>query len=132
MFQVSSFKLQEIMNNQKSTRQKRILRQRRVRARIFGRSNQPRLAVFRSSRSIYAQLIDDEKGKTLTSASSLELKNAKQKKSKTEVAHIVGELIAKKALELGVKKAVLDRRSYLYHGRVKSLTEGARKGGLQI
>lgn len=120
------------MNIQKSVRQKRILRQRRTRARIFGRPNQPRLAVFRSSRSIYAQLIDDEKGETLASASSTELKSAKHKKPKTEEARVVGELIAKRALEIGIKKAVLDRRSYLYHGRVKSLAEGAIKGGLQI
>jgi large subunit ribosomal protein L18 len=111
---------------------KRRLRQRRIRARIFGSPEKPRLAVFRSNRSIYAQLIDDGSGKTLAAASSLEFKSSKQKKSKTEMAYIIGELIAKRALKLGIKKAVIDRRSYLYHGRVKSLAEGARNGGLQI
>jgi len=102
----------------------------RNKARIFGTTAKPRLAVSRSNRFIYAQLIDDTKSCTLAQASSRELKTAK--KSKSEGAMAVGELVAKRALELGVKQAVLDRRAYKYHGRIKALAEGAKKGGLKI
>ena len=104
----------------------------RVRARIFGTADKPRLTVSRSNRFVYAQLIDDEKSHTLAHASSREVAKTGGKKSKTELSGFVGELLAKRAIELGTKTAVLDRRSYKYHGRVKALADGARKGGLKI
>ncbi|PJE69147.1 50S ribosomal protein L18 [Candidatus Shapirobacteria bacterium CG10_big_fil_rev_8_21_14_0_10_38_14] len=91
----------------------------------------PRLAVFRSNKAIYAQIIDDKQRKTLVAASSLELgKEIKEDKSQQALA--VGELLAKKALKAGIKTVVFDRRHYQYHGRVKALADGARKGGLQF
>ncbi len=104
-------------------------RTRRNRAKISGSHERPRLAIFRSNRFLYAQLIDDDKGKTLVSASSREVKSGK---SKTDTAILVGELIAKRAIDAKIKKVVPDRRSYQYHGRIKALIEGARKAGLQI
>lgn len=106
-------------------------RARRTRAKIFGTSKRPRLAVFRSNRFIYAQLIDDERGTTLLSSSSKELKREDAKPKKKD-AELVGELLARKALKKGIKNAVFDRRSYRYHGRVKTLAESARKGGLAM
>lgn len=107
-------------------------RVRRVRAKIFGTLQRPRLAVFRSNRHIYAQLIDDGKSHTLASASSREFAKQELKGKKTGQAGRVGELIAKKAFEARVKTAVLDRRAYKYHGRVRAVAEGAKKGGLKI
>lgn len=107
-------------------------RTQRVRAKIRGTRARPRLAVFRSNRSIYAQLIDDAAGKTLVAASEKELRGKEGKKSKSAHAMLVGELLAKKAKEQGVYEAVFDRRWYTYHGRIKSLADGARKGGLKI
>jgi len=101
----------------------------RTRAKLFGTSIRPRLAVFRSNRFIYAQLIDDVSGKTLAAASSADMKG---KKAKIDAAKFVGEAVAKKAEKLGVKSAILDRRSYRYHGRVKALAEAARVAGLKI
>jgi len=109
---------------------KRYRRHKRVRAKIFGTKEKPRLCVFRSAKHIYAQLIDDEKGKTLAAASDQEIK--KGKKSKIEIAKAVGKLIAKKALEKKIEKVVFDRGGYQYHGRVKALAEGAREGGLKF
>lgn len=97
--------------------------------RIFKTKERPRLCVFRSNKHIYAQIIDDEKGITLVSASDLELKS---KKNRIETAFEVGKLIAKKALEKKIEKVVFDRSRYKYHGRVKSLAEGAREGGLKF
>lgn len=119
------------MNSKKSLNKVRSRRLARNRAKIFGHSKRPRLAVSRSNRYIYAQLIDDENSRTLAYASSIEIKNG-GKKTKTELAALVGELIAKKAAELGIKSAVFDRRAYKYHGRVKALAEGVRKTGLKI
>ena len=102
----------------------------RVRARIAGHGERPRLTVFRSNKGMYAQLIDDAKGHTLAAASSRELKAAKGAKS--SVAAALGELIAKKALAAKITAAVFDRRSYRYHGRVKAFADGARKGGLKF
>lgn len=107
----------------------RKLRQRRVRAKVSGTEAKPRLNVFRSLSHIYVQLIDDESGKTLASASSTELK-AKAKKS--EIAAQVGKLAAEKAQALGIKKVVFDRAGYQYHGRVKELAEAARAAGLEF
>lgn len=109
-------------------KQKRITRHRRVRARVKGTSKKPRLSVFRSSKYIYVQLIDDDANKTLLSASDLKLKI----KGKMNRARQVGEIIAKKALEAGIKKVVFDRGGFEYHGRVKILAEAAREGGLEF
>ncbi|MDP3953365.1 MAG: 50S ribosomal protein L18 [bacterium] len=110
-------------------RKKRTLRQRRVRAQLQGTSAKPRLAVFRSNRNIELQLVDDTQGKTLVSVTSLEVKDPG---NKTEKADLAGKLLAKKALEVGIKEAVFDRRHYRYHGRIKAVAEGARQGGLKI
>jgi large subunit ribosomal protein L18 len=106
----------------------RIKRHKRVRAKISGTSSRPRLSVFRSANAVYAQLIDDEKNKTIVSSSCRETKE----KSKTDKAFKVGELIAEKALAKKIKEVVFDRGGYKYHGRVKQLAEGARKKGLKF
>ena len=102
----------------------------RTRAKITGTSERPRLTIFRSRAFTYAQLIDDSKSHTLASASSKDGK--KDSINKSDAATKVGEAIAEKALKLGIKKAVLDRGSYQYHGRVQKLADAARKKGLQI
>lgn len=101
----------------------------RVRKKVNGTAERPRLSVFRSNTSIYCQLIDDLKGHTLAAADSREAATAG---SKSEQAKAVGQLIAEKARAAGIEKVVFDRGGYLYHGRVKSLAEGAREGGLQF
>ncbi len=100
----------------------------RIRGRISGTAARPRMTVFRSNKQIYVQLIDDLAGKTIVAASSKGLENG----NKTEIAAIVGENIAKKALEAGITEVVFDRNGYLFHGRVKSLADAARKGGLKF
>lgn len=114
--------------------EKRYRRHKRVRAKIIGTAERPRLCVFRSVKHIYAQLIDDEKGKTLVAASDLELEKSKTrtKKTKVEKAKEIGKLIAKKAKEKKIEKVVFDRGGYAYHGRVKALAEGAREEGLKF
>lgn len=107
------------------------MRVRRARAKIFGTSQKPRLAVFRSNRHMYAQLIDDGSGRTIASASTRELESG-AKKGKADRAALIGEAIAKKAIKGGVSAAVFDRRSYKYHGRVKALADSARKAGLKF
>ncbi len=105
----------------------------RVRSKIFGTPERPRLSVYRSLKHIYAQIIDDTKGHTLVAMSSLskEIRDQiKEAKTKTEVSRIVGLALAKKALEKGITKVVFDRNGYKYHGRVKALAEAAREGGL--
>jgi len=116
----------------KETARKR--RHRRVRKRVVGTSQRPRLNVFRSLKHIYAQVIDDTRGYTLAAASTLdpELGDKIQELTKTEQARLVGELLAKRALERGVKKVAFDRGGYKYHGRVKSLAEAAREEGLEF
>ncbi|TVQ16016.1 MAG: 50S ribosomal protein L18 [Bacteroidetes bacterium] len=104
----------------------------RVRKRVFGSDEKPRLSVFRSNKQIYAQLISDNKGATLVSASSREKVFADKKVPKSEMAKEVGKLLAEKAREAGIETIVFDRNGYLYHGRVKSLAEGAREGGLKF
>lgn len=101
----------------------------RVRGKIKGTTERPRLTVFRSNKQIYAQVIDDLTGKTLAAASSLKLD---EKGPKKEIAAKVGELVAKAAQEAGVTSVVFDRNGYLYHGRVKELADAARKGGLKF
>ena len=102
----------------------------RVRRKISGTTQKPRLSVFRSNTEIYAQLIDDETGKTLAAASSREKDIAAQKGTKVEKSKLVGAAIARKATDLGLKDVTFDRSGYLYHGRVKAVAEGAREGGL--
>jgi large subunit ribosomal protein L18 len=102
----------------------------RVRRKISGTTQKPRLSVFRSNTEIYAQLIDDETGTTLAAASSKEKDIAAQKGTKVEKSKLVGTAIARKATELGLKDVTFDRSGYLYHGRVKAVAEGAREGGL--
>jgi large subunit ribosomal protein L18 len=101
---------------------------------VYGTAEQPRLSVFRSLVEIYAQVIDDEVGQTIVSASSIdhELRNKMSGKSKTEQAEIVGQVLAERAQSLGIKQVVFDRAGYRYLGRVKALAEGAREGGLQF
>jgi large subunit ribosomal protein L18 len=112
----------------KTKRTARVRRHARVRRKVAGNVERPRLAVFRSNRHIYAQLIDDVAAVTLASASDNEVKVA----GKTAGAKAVGELIASRAKEAGIRSAVFDRGGRLYHGRVAALAEGAREGGLQI
>ena len=104
----------------------------RIRKRLSGEAQNPRLSVFRSNTDIYAQLIDDVNGVTLASASSKEKDIAAQKGTKVEISKLVGQSIARKAKDLGVTTIVFDRSGYLYHGRVKSLADGAREEGLQF
>lgn len=108
-------------------------RKKRVRGKLHGNSERPRLTVYRSNKEIYAQIIDDTKGKTITSYSSKNI-DAKDKKKMTkgEIAQKVGEEISKLSLKNKVKKVVFDRGAYRYHGRVKQLADGARRGGLEI
>lgn len=112
-------------------RQRRHLR---VRKQIFGNSSRPRLNVFRSLSEIYVQLIDDEAGNTIVSASTIdrELRNEMKGKTKTEQAQIVGKAIADRAKSVGIKDVVFDRAGYKYIGRVKALADGAREGGLNF
>ena len=104
---------------------------RRKRIKMRGTATTPRLSVFRSNKSIYAQLIDDLAGTTLLSAASTD-KSVKAKGTKTEQANIVGKALAEKAVAVGITQCVFDRNGYLYHGRIKSLAEGAREGGLKF
>ena len=100
----------------------------RVRNKVFGTAERPRMSVFRSNKQIYVQIINDLKGVTLVSASSLGMETCPKK----EQASKVGEIIAKKALEAGITTIVFDRNGYLYHGRVKEVADAARKGGLKF
>lgn len=104
----------------------------RIRKKVSGSSTIPRLSVFRSNSDIYAQIIDDTSGQTIAAASSKQKDIAAQKAPKIEKSKMVGEVIARKATELGLKKVVFDRGGYLYHGRVKALAEGAREAGLEF
>ncbi len=113
-----------------SERKKRI--RRRIRKVASGTSTRPRLSVFRSNSEIYAQVIDDTEGKTLVAASSRDKALAKAEGNKTEVAKEVGKSIAEKCKEAGIEKVAFDRGGNLYHGRVKSLAEGAREAGLNF
>ncbi|MBM3416296.1 MAG: 50S ribosomal protein L18 [Bacteroidetes bacterium] len=103
-----------------------------IRQKVTGIALKPRLSVFRSNADIYAQLIDDVNGLTIAAASSRDKDIAAQKGTKGEKSKLVGAAIARKAAELGVKEVVFDRGGYLYHGRVKSLADAAREGGLQF
>ncbi|MBU5594660.1 50S ribosomal protein L18 [Amphibacillus sp. MSJ-3] len=104
----------------------------RVRKNLFGTAERPRLNVFRSNKHIYAQLIDDINGVTLASASTVDKEFSTQATGNTDAAKIVGEMIAKRALDKGHKQVVFDRGGYLYHGRVKTLADAAREAGLEF
>jgi large subunit ribosomal protein L18 len=117
------------MATQKEERRLRI--KKRIRKKIIGTEARPRLSVFRSNSAVYAQIIDDVKGNTLVAASSREIA-ADRKSVNIELAKQVGQLIAKKASEKGILSVTFDRNGYLYHGKVKSLADGAREGGLQF
>ena len=112
--------------------QARLKRKKRIRKNIIGTSDKPRLSVYRSAKHIYAQIIDDSKGQTLVSASSLEkaVKDNPDIKKKVDAANTVGKLIGERAAGKGVKQVVFDRNGFLYHGRVKAVSEGAREAGL--
>ncbi len=122
------------MGNTSSRLVSRLKRKKRIRKKIFGSQDRPRLSVFRSSKHIYAQIVDDTKGQTLVSASTIDpeyKENAVQGK-KQEIAKAVGQLVGKRALDKGITKVVLDRNGFLYHGRVKALSDGAREAGLKF
>jgi len=122
------------MASNKSRNTNRKARHTRVRKKIVGTAVKPRLNVYRSNQNIYAQIIDDVTGNTLIAASSLEtsVKDKVSNAGNKEAAKLVGELVAKKALEKGIEDVVFDRGGYLYHGRVKELAEGAREAGLKF
>lgn len=115
-------------------KQARLKRKKRIRKKLTGTKQRPRLCVFRSARHTYAQLIDDTQGQTLTVASSMEkrVKEHPPFESKVSVAVFVGELLAQRAIEKGIKKVVFDRNGFLYHGRVKAVSDGAREAGLDF
>ncbi|WP_435022001.1 50S ribosomal protein L18 [Tundrisphaera sp. TA3] len=122
------------MNQRKQVEVRRLRRQRHVRKRLLGTSERPRLAVFRSSKHIYAQVINDENGTTLASASTLDptIRGDHPYGGNKAAAAVVGKLVAERAVQAGISKICFDRRSYKYHGRVQSLADAAREGGLQF
>ena len=115
-----------------SKKEARLRRKQRVRKKVIGTSDRPRLSVFRSTRHIYAQIIDDSQGLTIAAASSMEkeVRGGSKPGDKKAVAEQIGKLIAGRAKDKGVSKVVFDRGGFMYHGRVKALSEGAREGGL--
>lgn len=122
------------MPKEGTSRVRRYARHRRIRRRLRGVAERPRLTVFRSLRHTYAQIVDDSAGVTLASASTLdqEVKSQRDSKPKVDVSRMVGELVAKRSVEKGVTRVVFDRGGYKYHGRVKALADAARKGGLEF
>lgn len=122
------------MKKTKTSYAARTRRHRRLRRKVSGTPERPRLAVFRSLQHIYAQVIDDSTGRTLAAASDLEadLRSQRNGKNKAQVAELVGEAIARKAIERGIKTVVFDRGGFKYHGRIKALAEAARKGRLSF
>ena len=115
-------------------KQARLKRKRRIRKTLSGTSLRPRLSVFRSAKHIYAQVVDDTSGHTLAAASSLEkaVKEEPKFDDKVSMANFVGKLLGKRAVDQGIKKVVFDRNGFLYHGRVKSVSDGAREAGLDF
>ncbi len=122
------------MNQREIVQKRRLRRQRHVRKRLHGTVERPRLAVFRSSKHIYAQVINDDNGTTLASASTLdpEVKRDLGYGGNKAAASVVGKVVAERAKQAGIDKICFDRRSYKYHGRVQALAEAAREGGLQF
>ena len=112
----------------------RLKRKKRIRRKVEGTQDRPRLTVFRSDKHIYAQIVNDENGATLVSASTLspEYKEMEQLKGKVAAAKRIGELVAQKALEQGIAKVVFDRNGFIYHGRIQALADGARQKGLDF
>jgi len=119
------------MGSKDSKRQGRIKRKKRIRKKLRGTTDRPRLCTFRSAKHIYVQVIDDSRGHTLVSASSLD-QSIKEKGDKTSMAMAIGEKIADRAIKKGIKTVVFDRNGFLYHGRIKAVSDGARKGGLEF
>lgn len=119
------------MINRPDTKSQRVKRHKRVRGKVSGTPERPRLNVFRSEKHIYAQIIDDVAGKTLVSASSVE-KDFEGLGSNKEAARKVGKTVAERAVKAGIEQVVFDRGGYIYHGRVQELAEGAREGGLKF
>lgn len=122
------------MFNKRERTNSRLRRKRRIRNKVNGSGERPRLTVYRSNRHMYAQLIDDEQSRTLVSASTREADVAKalEGKDKTEQATAIGKMIAERAKEAGIEKAVFDRNGYIYHGRVAAVADGAREAGLDF
>ncbi|MCD6092370.1 MAG: 50S ribosomal protein L18 [Bacteroidales bacterium] len=118
------------VKNRKEYRRQKI--KMRIRKKVNGVADRPRMSVFRSNKQIYVQLVDDKSGHTLVAASSREEQIVTQKVTKIEQAALVGKLIASKAKDAGIEEVVFDRNGYLYHGRVKSLADAAREGGLKL
>jgi large subunit ribosomal protein L18 len=114
--------------------QARLKRKKRIRKKMAGTENRPRLCVFRSAKHIYAQVIDDSRGHTITAASSMEktVRENAESTNKVTTANMVGKIIARRAMEKGVARVVFDRNGFLYHGRVKAVSEGAREAGLEF
>jgi large subunit ribosomal protein L18 len=119
------------MKNNKKV-QNKLSRKRRVRARIFGSTDMPRLSVFTSNKHIFAQIVDDTSGKTIVSASDYEKGSKKVQGTKSDISKSVGVRLAERAKDKKVKKVVFDRGGKLYHGRVKAVADGAREGGLEF
>ena len=122
------------MINKNDKNRDRLVRHKRVRNKVSGNAERPRLSVYRSLSQIYAQIIDDEKGVTLVSCSTLdpEVKGQLEGKSKTEQAKVVGQVLAKRALDKKIEEVVFDRGGYIYIGRVQALADGAREAGLKF
>lgn len=122
------------MINKTDKNEERVVRHKRVRRKISGTSEKPRLCVYRSLSQIYAQVIDDSQGKTIASASTIdpEVKGQLTGKTKTEQAKLVGQTVAKRAIEKGASEVVFDRGGYIYIGRVQALADGAREAGLKF
>ena len=117
----------------KTKAERRVWRKKRIRKKIKGNSERPRLSVFRSASHIYAQIINDDEHKTVIAASSLSQEIASGEKSnKTEIAKQVGVLVAKRCIENNIKKVVFDRNGFVFHGRIKALADGARETGLEF
>jgi large subunit ribosomal protein L18 len=123
-----------LSNQRKQVQTRRLRRQRHVRKRLFGTVERPRLAVFRSSKHIYAQVINDDTGATLASASTLDadVRTEQPYGGNKSAASVVGRLVAERAKQAGIDKICFDRRSYKYHGRVQALADAAREAGLQF
>jgi len=122
------------MGSQNLKKQARLKRKRRIRKRLTGTTQRPRLSVFRSAKHIYAQVIDDSSGRTLAMASSLEkaVKERDRFENKVALASFIGKLVAERSMDKGIKEVVFDRNGFLYHGRLKAVSEGAREAGLSF
>lgn len=122
------------MNTSDLKKQARLKRKKRIRKKMVGTQLRPRLSVFRSAKHIYTQLIDDTSGHTLAAASSMEKAVKEHSKSNNNivVASFVGKIVAERAIKLGIKKVVFDRNGFLYHGRIKAVSDGAREAGLNF